>query len=189
MSSAARHHTFSLDEYFAVEARGPGRHELWDGQIFLMAGGSPRHNALCANVLAALVPSLRGGGCRALAADQRIATPEELYTYADASVVCGALELGREQTLRNPLIIVEVLSDATRTYDRGEKLLRYQAIQSLRHVLLVEQRRVDVEHWFRGESGWAREVYTDPNAHLQLEPPGITVSVADLYADALALPA
>jgi Uma2 family endonuclease len=188
MSSAARHHTFSLDEYFSVEARRRDKHEFWDRQIFLMAGGSARHNALCANLLALLVPALRGSACRALSADQRLATPDGLYTYADASVVCGVLELGREQTLRNPILVVEVLSDATRAYDRGEKLLRYQQIPSLRHVLLVEQTQVDVEHWFRTDDGWARSVVTDPAATLSLTTPDLALAVAEVYAGALDLP-
>ncbi|MEZ4236466.1 MAG: Uma2 family endonuclease [Myxococcota bacterium] len=181
MSSVARHHTFTLDDYFAVEARGVDKHELWDGQILLMAGGSARHNALCANFLGVCVPALRGGACRALSADQRITTPDGLYTYADATLVCGPLDLGREQTLRNPTVLVEVLSDATRAYDRAEKLHRYQQIPSLRHVLLIEQARVDVEHWYREATGWARTVVTDPDGALRLEPPGLTVPLAELY--------
>ena len=188
MRIAARHHTFTEDEYFAVEARGGDRHEWSDGQILLMAGGSARHDAIAANVSAALVRALADTACQALAADQRLRTPDGLYTYADGSAVCGTPDIGREHTLLNPIVVVEVLSDATRVYDRGEKLLRYQAIPSVQHVLLVEQARVDVEHWRRGTDGWSRTVVTDLAATLDLDPTGISVGIAELYGRALSLP-
>ncbi len=190
MPATLRHHAFTLDDYFAIERERPDKHEFFDRQVFLMAGGSARHNALSANVVVALAGALRaspGSGCRVLSADQRISTPEGLYTYADATVVCGAPELGREQTLANPTILVEVLSDATRDYDRGDKLARYQAIPSLRHVLLVEQARVDVECWSRTTEGWSRRVVTTLEAVLALDPPGIRIAVASLYEGALEL--
>lgn len=179
----------TLDAYFAAEAHSLEKHEWLDGQIFLMAGGSLRHNALGANVLGAFTVGARGGPCQALSSDQRIATGDGLYTYADATLACGTLQLGREQTLLNPVVLVEVLSDATRAYDRGEKLTRYQTIPSLRHVLLVEQERVDVEHWRSVDGAWSRTVHTTLADRLVLDPPGLVVLLEDLYAGFDRLPA
>jgi Uma2 family endonuclease len=96
------------------------------------------------NLCAVCVP------CRVFGSDQRIATPDGLYTYPDAVVFCGPIELmgGRPPSATNPRALVEVLSDSTRDYDRGEKLDRYRAIPSLVEVLLVDpDPAAGVEHW------------------------------------------
>lgn len=187
--NAARHHVHSLDAYFTAEAHALDKHEWADGQIFLMAGGSLRHNALSANVLGVFATGARGGPCRALSSDQRISTADGLYTCAAATLACAELALGREQTLVNPVVLVEVLSDATRAYDRGEKLSRYQRIPSLRHVLLVEQERIDVEHWRCANDTWSRTVHTALTDRLVLDPPGIVVPLAEIYDGYDRLPA
>lgn len=185
MPTAAR---FTLDEYFEIERARADKHEFWDGAVFLMAGGSVRHNVISANAVTALTVACRsaGNGCRVLSADQRLATPEGLYTYADASLVCPRPELGREQTLSNPTLVVEVLSGATREYDQGEKPARYQQIPSLRHVLLVEQDRPEVTWWRRDVEGWASVVLA--GGEIALDPPGVTLRIEDLYEGALDLP-
>src|SRR5688500_6312110 len=134
-----RHHRFALDDYFALERATGHKHEYVDGLVLAMAGGTPRHNAISANVLRALGNRLDGSPCVTLTPDQRIRTPDGLYTYADGSVFCGEIAVGPDATAENPTVLVEVLSDSTREYDRGEKLERYREIPSLRHVILVEQ--------------------------------------------------
>jgi Uma2 family endonuclease len=181
MPVAARHHRVSLDEYFAVERSTPGRHEFLDGQIYVLAGGTPRHDRLETRVVLALGQRLGSGPGFVMTSNRRIATADGLYTYADASVFCGHLATGPDQTSTNPVVLVEIPSDSTREYDRGEKLARYQTIPSLRHVVLVEQRGVDVEHWFRAEAGWERRVYTAPGDLVVLSGLGIEVPVAELY--------
>src|SRR5687768_8027125 len=123
-----------------------------------MAGATPRHDYLETRILDAISRALGDGPCFTMTSSQRISTADGLYTYADGSVFCGSMDVGEEQTATNPVVVVEVLSDSTRDYDRGEKLERYKSIPSLRHVLLVEQHTVDVEHWFRTERGWERRV-------------------------------
>ncbi len=86
-SYVARHHEFTLEAYFATERRpDAGKHEFADGQIYAMSGGSPRHNHLAGQTYRLLAERLGGGPCVALPSDQRIATADGLYTYADASV-------------------------------------------------------------------------------------------------------
>jgi Uma2 family endonuclease len=185
----ARHHQTTLDDYFSAERLSPRRHEYVDGQIYLMAGGSTRHNYLALQVLGPLREQLAGGPCIALSGDQRIGIPDGTYTYADGSVFCGEIHLGREHTGLNPTVLVEVCSESTRAYDRGEKLERYKLVPSLRHVVLVEQDAVDVEVWTRREGGWTREVVVDPRATVRLEHLGIELSVAEIYQGADRVPA
>jgi Uma2 family endonuclease len=186
---AARHHRLTLDDCFALERRSPDKWEFDDGRISAMAGGSPRHNYICGRIQVALAARLDGGPCFALTADQRISTADGLYTYADASVYCGDIEVAREDTALNPVVIFEVLSDSTRDYDRGDKLERYKSIPSLRHVVLVDQQAVDVEVWTRGPRGWTRRVHTDPTDVLVLDALHAEVPVDELYAGSERLPA
>ncbi len=150
MQRAPERH-YSVDDYFAVEAGSPIKHEYCNGEIFAIAGASVAHNDISANVLTVLRTVLRGASCRAFGSDLRLRTPAGLYTYPDAMVICGHIELtpDRPDTVTNPALLVEVLSDATHDYDRGEKFTLYKSIPSLREHLLIEQDEVAVDHFRR----------------------------------------
>lgn len=175
---------YSLDDYFMVELESVTRHEFLGGEIFAMAGASLAHNHITSNVHALLRTRLRRGGCSAFTSDLRIATPGGLYTYPDVSVFCGAVELvaGRPDTATNPVLLVEVLSDATRDYDRGEKFELYKKIPSLTEYLTIEQEAVRIEHWHRGRrGGWTATVHTRRNALVRLNTGPVALSLADIY--------
>ncbi len=180
-----RHH-YSLDDYFAVEQSSPIRHEYLDGEILAMAGASLAHNDISANVLAILRTALRGAGCRAFGSDLRIVTPTGLYTYPDVSVICGppALVPGRPDTVSNPILLVEVLSAATRDYDRGDKLTAYETIPALREVLLVDQEEVAVEWRHRTDTGvWMSEAYRALDGVVRLSSIPTELALADVYRE------
>ena|ERR1700760_1668951 len=182
MEQAQRHYT--VDDYFAVEAMSPVRNEYFDGEILAMAGGSADHNRISRNVLLALEPKLREGGCESLGSDTRILTASGLYTYPDAVVICGPIILSGEplETITNPTVLVEVLSPSTRAYDRGEKFTLYRSIPTFRDYLLIEQSAVDVEHWWRTGEHWSSERKTSLDDVLRLDSIGVDVRIADLYA-------
>jgi Uma2 family endonuclease len=142
------------DEYLAWERDQPVRHEFYRGEVFAMAGGSMRHNALCAGVIATLAPQLTGR-CVVLTSDQRVvASQRERYVYPDVSIVCGPVitEPGTSDILVNPTILVEVLSQSTEQYDRGLKWEGYQRIDSLTDYVLVSQSERRIEHFRRDRS-------------------------------------
>jgi Uma2 family endonuclease len=156
MTQPVRSGRMTPEQFLAWERKQSARHEYRQGEVFAMAGGSPRHNALVANVTAELVTRLRGGPCRVLSSDQRIAIrATEQYVYADVSVVCGALELdaGTSDVLHNPTCLVEVLSPSTEAYDRGLKWEGYRTIATLRDYLLVSQHTPRIEHYQREPDG------------------------------------
>ncbi|MEN0062236.1 MAG: Uma2 family endonuclease [Myxococcota bacterium] len=188
MSVFARHNLVSLDEYLAAERSSPLRYEFCDGQVFLMAGGSPRHNFLETRLLQLIGSALTDSSRFAMTSNQRLSTADELYTYADGSIFCGDLEVGEDQTATNPVVVIEVLSDSTRDYDRGEKLRRYQTIPSLRHVVLLEQDAIDVEVWTRTDAGWQRCVYVDDQDEVTLSGIGVVLRAGDIYEGAFRLP-
>ena len=139
-------------EFLAWERVQEGKHEWFDGEIFAMAGGTVRHNALGAAAIIAFGNAIRGGRCHMLSADQKIAArPGKHFVYADASVVCGPRELepGTTDVLANPSVIVEVLSASTEKYDRGLKWEGYQRIGALRDYVLVSQSSARIEHFQR----------------------------------------
>ena len=146
--------TFS--EYLAWERQQPERHEFWHGEVFCMAGGSPRHAALIAAMTIELGVTHRDGPCRVLATDQRIVAEDgQHYVYADASVVCGRMQLatGTNDVLVNPTVVVEVLSKSTEAYDRGKKWGGYQKLASVTDYVLVSQSAPHIEHYQREQGG------------------------------------
>lgn len=173
---------YPLEDYFALAAIAPFKLEFFHGEILAMSGGSVAHNAIAANVLATLHGALRSGPCRVLGSDQRLVTPSGLWTYPDVAVYCGEIRTSelRADTATNPVVIVEVLSPSTRDYDRGEKLAMYREIPTVRHLLLIEQDAVAVEHHQRGPEGWSREVHDDLGASLSLGDLG-SLSLRDVY--------
>jgi Uma2 family endonuclease len=182
LQQSQRH--YSEDDYFAVEASSAIRHEFYRGEIFARAGASLAHNHLSANVLTSLRGAVRPKGCSAFGSDLRVKTPGGLFTYPDVMVVCGPISLApdRPDTVTNPCIIVEVLSEATRDYDRGEKFTLYQAIPTFHEYLLIEQDRVCVEHWRRQPSGgWMVQTHTSLDATISLPTLGVTLSLREVY--------
>jgi Uma2 family endonuclease len=181
----------SAAEYLRWEREQASKHEYHRGEVFLMAGGSPRHNYLASAIGAELRASLRGKGCHVLSSDQRIAAePGERYVYADAVVVCGSVEMevGGNDVLANPSVVVEVLSKGTETYDRGVKWEAYQQRGSLTDYVLVAQRSVRVEHFQREPDGTWRYRVLGPGDALMLAN-GATVAIDVVYGDAFDLPA
>jgi Uma2 family endonuclease len=176
-------------EFLAWERLQTEKHEYHRGEVFAMAGGSARHNFLSVSIASSLLASTRACGCRPLSSDQRIATSDERYLYADVAVVCGDFEVqpGTTDVLANPSIVVEVLSPTTESYDRGLKWEAYQRIASLSDYLLVSQQRARIEHYQRAEGAWRYRVLTSGDTIVLAN--GATVSVDAIYEGAFALPA
>jgi Uma2 family endonuclease len=160
MTDAARTTRMSAAQYLEWERVQPGKHELHDGEVYAMAGGSPRHNLLSSAIAAELRASTRAFGCHVLSSDQRISIPQERYVYADAVVVCGMLETepSANDVLTNPNVIAEVLSPSTESHDRGVKWAAYQRVASLTDYLMLAQAQVRVEHYRREPGGWHYQV-------------------------------
>jgi Uma2 family endonuclease len=145
----------SAVEFLAWEREQPARHEFFRGEVFAMAGGSPRHNALSSRLNAALRVAFGDRGCEVFSSDQRIGFGAgERYVYPDVTVVCGriALEPGSTDVITNPILLVEVLSGSTEQYDRGLKWEGYQRVESLTDYVLVSQTEPRIEH-YRRETG------------------------------------
>jgi Uma2 family endonuclease len=176
-----RHH-YTYEEYLAYERDSALKHEFDDGEIFAMAGGSPRHSALASRISAAL-ENTRPAGCTAFQSDMRVrvlATGKA--TYPDASMVCGPIEIDAADrsatTITNPTLLVEVLSPTTEDVDRGTKWRDYQLIPSLQEYVLISQ-EPRVEIYRRIASGnWE---YLDVREGVATLASGVTLDLAKLY--------
>ncbi len=157
-----------------------------------MSGASPRHVWIVSNLNGNLWQHLKGKACRVSASDLRLrVTPAGLYTYPDVMVVCGEPQYAedRKDTVLNPVLIVEVLSESTRDYDRGRKFQYYRELPSLIEYLTIEQDQPRVEHWTR-QSGnhWDFLEYDDLAQSIQLASIDCALPLAEIY-DKIEFPA
>lgn len=190
MAESAAIRRMSAGEYLAWERTQPDKHEFHGGEVFAMAGGSPRHNFLGAAAIVQLSAALRDRKCVVLSSDQRIATaPGERFVYADAVCVCGGFESdpAAADVLVNPAIIVEVISPTTERYDRGEKWEAYQRIPSVTDYLLVAQGSARIEHYRREGDGWKYRL-VESGGTIELTN-GASLTVDAIYLGAFDLPA
>ena len=176
---------YTPEEYLALERSSETKHEYLNGEIFAMSGASPRHVLIVTNLVTALWSQLRRGHCRVFSTDLRVKVdPTGLYTYPDVIVLCDAPEFGDEQkdTLLNPVLIIEVLSDSTKDYDRGGKFEQYRTIESFREYLLVAQDRPHVEHYTRQTDGsWVLHETNQMEDTIHLKSVPCSLPLADIY--------
>ncbi|HEX9459480.1 MAG TPA: Uma2 family endonuclease [Thermoanaerobaculia bacterium] len=173
---------YTLDDYLSLQRGIEVKLEYFNGEIYLMAGGSAGHNRISRNVLKLFDAALAGSSREAFGSDMRVSTPSGLYTYPDASIVCGPKVSDASETISNTIVIVEVLSDSTRNYDRGEKFELYRSIPALRHYLLIEQAFSHVEHRHLQTGGsWIDEIKDSPDQIVHLSEVGIDLQVARIY--------
>ena len=139
-------------QYLAQERKADFKSEYYQGETFAMAGASRAHNLIVANLVRELGNSLKGRRCEVYPSDMRVkVSPTGLYTYPDVTVVCGEPQLEDDQfdTLLNPTVLFEVLSDSTESYDRGGKFRHYRQIESLKEFVIVTRERPSVECFVR----------------------------------------
>src|SRR5436190_10717366 len=144
------------EQYLEIERKAEYKSEYFRGEMFAMAGGTLAHSLLVGNVMGNLWPRARARSCRTCNSDMRVHIPATgLYTYPDVIVVCGEPQLldGRNDTLLNPTLIVEVLSPSTEAYDRGRKFEHDRSLDSLQEYLLLSCERVSADLFTRQPDG------------------------------------
>jgi Uma2 family endonuclease len=173
------------EQYLEMDRKAEYRSEYLDGEVSAMSPANLAHGHICVNISTSLNVQLRNGPCGVQPSDVRVlVNPTGLYTYPDVSVVCGEPELleGGNDTLRNPVLIVEVLSPSSEAYDRGLKFEHYRAIESLRQYLLVASNRVHMDLFTRQSGGeWLLTSAAGADDQLVLASIGCTLQVSDVY--------
>jgi len=175
----------SAEEYLALDRAADYKSEYVAGEIYAMGGASPRHVLIAGNTAGEFRNRLRATQCQVYSSDLRIqADSDNVYYYPDVAVVCGKPEYrdGKKDTITNPLIIVEVLSPATRNYDRGDKFANYRKLASLREYILISQDPCLVEHYVRKEGAWEFTEIEDCQGSLAVPTLDIAIPLAEIYA-------
>ena len=191
MVEPARKLSYTFAEYIAIDEASATKHEFVNGEIFAMSGGTVKHGQLAANVIRSLGTQLLDRPCAAFTSDVRVRVlATGLATYPDVSVVCGSIDYDPENknTITNPVLLVEVLSDSTEDYDREEKFSHYRRIPSLREYLLVSQHERRITHLSRNDNddgSWTLRDVTSA-AIVRLPSIGCELSLDDVYRDPFA---
>ena len=177
--------TYTAEEYLELEINSEERHEFINGEIILMAGGTPNHSEIMSILNYVLRASLKGKPYSIFASDQRLWVPQlNNYTYPDVMVVARPIELqsGRNDTITNPVLIAEVLSKSTKAYDRDDKFAAYRSIPSFKEYLLIDQYRLQVQQYSKTDGNkWIFSEYSCEGDRVSLTSMPVEFSVGDLY--------
>ena len=150
-----------------------------------MAGASRRHALIVTNLVRELSGQLAEKACEVYATDLRLrVTPAGLYTYSDVMVICGPVLFADDQkdTVLNPVVLIEVLSDSTKDYDRGRKFQQYRTLVSLKEYLTVAQAEPHVEHWARQERDrWLLDECNSLDQAIHLSSVGCSLPLEEIY--------
>ena len=174
------------EDYLAIERSAEFKSEYFDGEIFAMAGASRAHNSIVLNTGSEIRQHLKNRSCKAYVNDMRVkVNPTGLYAYPDVIVVCGKeqFEDTHLDTLLNPTLIIEVLSDSTEAYDRGRKFEHYRHLDSLVEYVLIAQQRPHVESFRRqSDQHWLLTECSGLDATLRLQSIDCDLALAEIYA-------
>ena len=160
------------EEYLRLERAAQTKSEYFDGEMISMPGSSYEHNVIVMNLLLTLGNQVSDRTAQIYPPDMRVKVSSTgLYTYPDVVVVCGDSRFEDQDvdTLLNPTLIIEVLSESTESYDRGRKFSHYRTVESLREYVLVAQSECRIEQYVRQSDGkWLYTESSDPDASLEL---------------------
>ncbi len=185
MLSQKEKHFYTPEEYLVLEKKAESKSEYHQGKIVAMAGASLEHNRIVGNVHAVLHRDLRARPCDVFMSDLRVwIAPENRYTYPDVMVICGQPQFaeGRTDTVSNPKIIIEVLSESTAGRDRGDKFYAYWTLDTFEEYVLIDQYRLRVEYFRRvDESLWEIRIYTKLEQSLPLPALELEIPLNEIY--------
>jgi Uma2 family endonuclease len=177
------HKFLTEEEYLEYERKAETKSEYYRGELFAMAGAKATHNIILSNLIRELGNSLRKKPCTVFPSDMRVRVSSTgLYTYPDLSIVCEKpiyLD-SKEDTLINPSVILEILSDSTEAYDRGAKFQMYRNIPELKEYILVSTKYKKIESFVRSTESWVLYESIESNP-FRIQSLGIVISLEDVY--------
>jgi Uma2 family endonuclease len=184
MEVAVEKQFLTLDEYIEFEKRSESKHEYRNGKLFEMAGGKLPHNLIAGKIFNLLSNYIETSGkkCHAVNSDQKIYIPlANRGTFGDVAVFCGK----GQYLLTNPLLVVEVLSKSTQSYDKGDKFDLYRSLPSFREYMLVAQNEPSVQVRYLKdpeEDLWQYSNATGLDGTVRLQSLDLVLQMKDIYA-------
>jgi Uma2 family endonuclease len=183
--SSQRTTLLTPEEYLEIERRAERKSEYFKGEMFAMAGASLAHVVIVGNLGRELGNLLEAGPCGVYSSELRLrVSPDGLYTYPDLMVICGDPQFAdnRGDTVVNPVLIIEVLSESTEAYDRGKKFDQYRTLPSLREYLLVAQDAPRIEQWTRQpDDNWLMAETSRMDASIRLASIDCVLPLTKIY--------
>ncbi len=175
----------SPTDYLQLEAQSPVKHEYFDGEVYAMAGASDDHVTIALNLATLLRNHLRGTGCRVYISDMKVRLEaRNRFFYPDVMITCDPRDQETTTYKCFPKLVVEVLSESTEAFDRGDKFANYQTLASLEEYVVINTRQQRVECFRRNAAGlWVLQSYTPETVTFSLESIKLTAAIATLYED------
>ncbi|VEP12756.1 conserved hypothetical protein [Hyella patelloides LEGE 07179] len=175
----------NAEEYIQMEENSPIKHEYINGKIYAMAGATDTHVTIALNVAVLLRNHLRGSGCRVYISDMKARIESKnCFYYPDVMVSCAGKDRENTTYKQFPCLIIEVLSDSTEAFDRGDKFVDYQSLEMLQEYILINSNKARIECLRRTEENLRTiQFYTQENKQFQLNSIDFTGSIDDLYED------
>jgi len=176
----------SIKEYIELEQESNIKYEYHDGWVYAMAGGSINHAIIVGNTFSAANTALmeNNSPCYPLNSEAKLhLAPHPKFVYPDAMVVCGDLKRSEwyAEAILNPVVIIEVLSTSTESYDRGDKFYFYRHIESLKEYILIDQYKPLIEKFTRESELWDIARITGMDNAFDIEFLGISISLELIY--------
>lgn len=184
--SAALKRKLTPEEYLVIERAAEFKSEFYQGEMIAMAGARYSHNRVLANLIFRISACLQGTSCFVLPNDMRVkSTRNNSYFYPDVIIVCGKPQFEDNilDTLLNPKVIIEVLSESTERFDRGDKFEEYSNMSSLEEYVLVSQDRMQIQRFTRqAEDHWDMRIFKDTAGDFSLQRVKVAIPMKDIYA-------
>jgi Uma2 family endonuclease len=173
------------EEYQAFEDASEQKHEYFHGEVFAMAGASNQHNEIFSNLFGELTFQLKGKPCRPYGSDKRLKIPQNtLYTYPDISIYCNAntpFERG-DRVSKEPTVLIEIVSESTKDYDRGGKFKLYREIPTLKEYVLVDSESISIEVFkLNAANHWELEECKSVEQNLIIASLNVMIPLREIY--------
>ncbi|MEQ8673653.1 MAG: Uma2 family endonuclease [Aggregatilineales bacterium] len=173
-------------EYLAFEQESAEKHEFADGKIIAMTGASWVHNLICVNTSTTLNVQLADTECHVTSNDLRLKVDSKHhYRYPDVMVICGTPEfvLKRNDTITNPVVVIEILSESTALIDRNDKLDEYTRIESVQAYVMISQTEAKIERYLRqaDSADWLYTRVSGLESVLEIPPIHCTLKLSEIY--------
>jgi Uma2 family endonuclease len=183
---------YTVEQYLEIERKSEERHEYMDGIIYEMAGESDEHGEITVNLVREVSSQLMGTPCRVRTKDTKVQSgaanrpaKKVLFSYPDVLVICGKPQFrdDHRDVINNPAVIIEVLSESTEAFDRGEKFLRYKEWNpTLTDYILVSQKTAFVQHSIRQDDGaWLTYDYRGIAQVVAIKSINVTLDLTRVY--------
>nr|WP_080803754.1 Uma2 family endonuclease [Desulfamplus magnetovallimortis] len=173
------------DEYLELEENSDTKHEYFHGEVFAMVGARKNHNIISFNISRELGNQIKKTPCMGFGNDQRVKIDADKYVYPDIVVACDEIIFLEDEldSLINPVLIMEILSNSTEIFDRGDKFQYYQSIDSLKEYILVSQHKCLVEQFVRNKENhtWTYTAYPNIDQTLSLESVKCDLPLSEIY--------